>query len=241
MKTNSKQFTLIELLVVIAIIAILASMLLPSLNSARNKAKTIACTNNLKQVGTAMGMYLGSSDGYFPVNFYNISGGGRHYWADLLRPDLGGKFPDDSLVVGDGCNRIPKSLICPDLCSNGRQPQYQFTGFLSYGYSDYALANGIWGGTVKSSRIKRPTLIIMVADSAQTAGGKVYGKSLLNDGSRVSYRHGGYSGTVPGAGRTNIVYVDGHVENTKFPQLYFPGDWWNNFYKKYPWMEPGMR
>ena len=62
-----QSFTLIELLVVIAIITVLAAMLLPALSKAREKARSISCVNNLKQVGIDQGIYADSYEGLIPI------------------------------------------------------------------------------------------------------------------------------------------------------------------------------
>ena len=80
---RQKRFTLIELLVVIAIIAILAAILLPALNSARERGRSASCINNLKQFGTANNMYADDYDDYFiTANYQNT------IWINLIGPTL---------------------------------------------------------------------------------------------------------------------------------------------------------
>jgi prepilin-type N-terminal cleavage/methylation domain-containing protein len=91
---RQKGFTLVELLVVIAIIALLMSILMPSLGRAREQAKNAVCKSNLRQWGTVYSMYTNDNDGLFDMGWPHIAGedgffAGGHHWPVTLLPYYG--------------------------------------------------------------------------------------------------------------------------------------------------------
>ena len=212
-KTNC--FTLIELLVVIAIIAILASMLLPALNQARNRAKNIACVNNLKQQGTQIAFYMDEYNGYIvPAKTQGLpSGGGEwhHNYARLLGV-LYEKKADTNNVF------MPSIYTCPDLPPDFGTSIEWYWWYRGYGFNAYNMIHegdtqpgglmvqidGPCGSTPrKISEVKSPSSVMAVADIRKDI--VYYNNSSISTANGYT-RHGGGG---------NICYLDGHVRSWK--------------------------
>ena len=130
MKREDKSFTLIELLVVIAIIAILAGMLLPALGAVKETGKQANCTNNLKQMGTALVTYENDYQAMPYGNFTGATGGDTASDGDYAS----GHF---ETLRRDSLDE-PKSYMCPSTTQAGWQATGTggtiSPGTFSYGY-----------------------------------------------------------------------------------------------------------
>ena len=122
MKTfRSKQsgFTLIELLVVIAIIAILAGMLLPALSMAKEKAKAIKCTSNMRQIGVATMMYADDNEGHMPLsNMFHADP--KLLWINLVLPYVGNS-DEVRACPSDKKSMVSYFFDCADQIDNANQ------------------------------------------------------------------------------------------------------------------------
>ena len=170
-KSGARGFTLIELLVVIAIIAILAAMLLPALAKAKEKAKTITCISNNKQISLAMLMYVGDNGDQLPVlNNGRFGALGTNWWFNILEP---GNYITKSTTSNNvwRCSAVKDQDIAPDVVA-------YFSGNPCEGYGPledqansangivrYALNSaGAFQGGRKLNTIRRPSQVWLVGD-----------------------------------------------------------------------------
>lgn len=220
--SSREYFTLIELLIVIGIIAILASMLLPALSNAKEKARLINCASNIRQMGLATMEYVYDYNGFFFPNKTADKPNGQQaqYWllADYLNID-NSKFETKEWAYGSSVYWCPSATISERtrLKADGSFKQYMFT---LYGYSK---------GIIIDSGVKPPMNILVFSKPERTVlfyeyrllqeseGGYWGGNPPYND-SPLNSSWEQWVITKP-AHRSpclnNFVFMDGHVEGIK--------------------------
>ena len=221
-RVKPKGFTLIELLVVIAIIAILAAMLLPALQQARNKAQATACLNNFKELGLAATQYVADNkDWYFnlfnggPGSSYTPSTGG---WA-IGKPELvpgSGPIKKGLLAVYLGHNsdayigawlksgnKILKSkLACPSFMA----PQQ-----ISVSWYSVLVNKCIGTDAIRLSKLRRPARTALFAEvNHDASNGFWYGGNRAGSFAGITFRHGK---------STNVTFFDGHVQAVSYGKI----------------------
>lgn len=170
-----KSFTLIELLVVIAIIAILASMLLPALNSAREKGRSVVCIGNLKQIGLAVEFYADDHTDYLPTGIASGLAYPENFWAQYYVPYLGSDLNSPELVPitsyvqthsGESEGKVfTWVLMCPSTHPSECETPAWSSGYLG---TNYEINRKLYGSTVNEQITRRkivsPSRTVLMAD-----------------------------------------------------------------------------
>jgi len=210
---SHSRFTLIELLVVIAIIAILASMLLPALSQARERARSTQCLSILKQMGTGVALYTGNyNDHYMPAS-YSAGSWDEASWPLKLVPYL---EPGNS-------GSWSSVMKCPNGAKIQNIPGTPISGesvWGIYGMNLY-LGGAFYGsGTSlcpeqtahKTTRVKSSGIIMFLDSTMQVA---LDWYSVFQEGAATiaHFSQSTNTATLPGSARTNCSYVDGHANS----------------------------
>ncbi len=226
------SFTLIELLIVIAIIAILAAMLLPALNRARDRAKSISCTNNLKQQGLAFALYAGDHSDILPPADYNIGKGSVMQWPRSLmgpNPQADNEW-DDTEGMMQGKYLSIHQFLCPaqpgqfNLSGTGsgsdwwiQKPHYGISWYYRL-LQRYRPEPQSDSGITRFNQVKRPSEKVLLFDiqATDTSGNWLeagHWRWLKNQTSRgdqygeLSMRHGN---------SLNVLFAAGNVSSAPF-------------------------
>ena len=201
---NQKKFTLIELLVVIAIIAILASMLLPALNQARERAKAIKCAGNQKQFGTACSMYVNDYEDWLPVAQAAAAG-------SLTEDEKGARWRVElsSYICGSPVDTASREIRTGVFaCPSFQNPTGNVIFDGGYGWNYSYIGGSVGTARIKIQNIKQVSDTILLGDSSNNfVSGKESRVTLLFPPSvlgidYISNRHNG---------AMNVTWADGHV------------------------------
>ncbi len=224
-RTRARGFTLVELLVVVGIIALLISILLPSLTKARNAANTVNCLANLRQMGSGFQLYANAYNGAFPATFQtrisnyatganNSTSYGFYHYLGLM---LGYAKDIDKVSTFFSPTSTTDNLnhIFFDRAQDSYLRAHAFRHFLDYCMNQVTMdtkrpvPDSVWPAvkyntTFKVAQFKYPGEVMLVLDAT---GQQAY----INTGkiSQIDARHnrkakGGY---------VNVLYMDGHADS----------------------------